>query len=177
MALFLLIGTLFSENHPDQSRGTITERFSARVIDFLFLSLFFRFDPFLLFGVLYFHGFLSLNLRPQIILKFNCFANLALYPAKLRGDHSSKSLCRKISIIPALERSVRKSKESFSLSCHSIRSYILIFDTVKSFNGSQNMEAFARYGGDEFVIYPILMEYHETRGQTFSATLYHLFIL
>ncbi len=52
--------------------------------------------------------------------------------------------------------------------------YILIL-IPSNLNGSQNMEAFARYGGDVYVIYPILMDIMR-HGETFSATLYHLFI-
>lgn len=37
------------------------------------------------------------------------------------------------------------------------------------------MEAFRKYGGDEYVIYPILMDVMRP-GETFSATLYHRFI-
>ena len=42
-------------------------------------------------------------------------------------------------------------------------------------NGTADLEAFSRYGGDEFVIYPILMDVMKP-GETFGATLYHLFI-
>lgn len=44
-----------------------------------------------------------------------------------------------------------------------------------NFDGTQDFSAFQHYGGDEFVIYPILMDVMAP-GDTFSATLYHLFI-
>lgn len=52
--------------------------------------------------------------------------------------------------------------------------YLLIL-LPSNLNGTESPDAFARYGGDEVVIYPILMDVM-TPGETFSATLYHLFI-
>lgn len=52
--------------------------------------------------------------------------------------------------------------------------YVLLL-LPSNLNGSRDWDDFRHYGGDEYVIYPILQNVM-TPGQTFSATLYHHYI-
>lgn len=82
-----------------------------------------------------------------------------------------KNQCRLFPSFSSL--SVRQKRVFYSLCALSFL-YVLIL-LPSNFNGTKDMNAFAEYGGDEFVIYPILMNVMKS-SETFSGTLYHIFI-
>lgn len=119
--------------------------------------------------------FIPSNLRPQLLWSGIIFLQCLIlilkdFSQKIRNEH----YLQKYRLFPRWkDLSGKQPKILLFLLVLSIL-YVLVL-LPSNINGSKNMEAFGRYGGDEVVIYPILMDVMKT-GETFSATLYHLFI-
>lgn len=177
VALFLLIGTLFSENHPRSEQRVQSLNDFLRQNDRIFFSLVILsgLTLFAIWCFVFSWLFIPANLRPQIIwVGLIALQSLLCirrsYGETIRQNHYAE----KYRLFPRWKDLSANQKKVFRFLVILSVAYILIL-IPSNLNGSQNMEAFARYGGDEFVIYPILMDIMKP-GETFSATLYHLFI-
>jgi hypothetical protein len=119
--------------------------------------------------------FIPANLRPQILWLgiFFLQATVLLLRYESQSIRGGEFL-KKYRLLPRFaDLSKNQKTVLFVLVAFSIL-YILIL-IPSNINGTQSPEAFQHYGGDEVVIYPILMDVMK-EGETFSATLYHLFI-
>lgn len=123
--------------------------------------------------------FVPANLRPAIL--WGCVAvvgAMVLLRRAAAGVFTRCSLWRHYSLLPdwnAIAESDRVLMKRTMAILAVLSLLYLVILIPSNVNGTRDMDAFARYGGDEYVIYPILMDVMEP-GETFSATLYHLFI-
>ena len=145
------------------------DRLFFTIVSFLLLTLFAGWC--LLFSWL----FIPANLRPQIIW----LGLFSLQAALLLGRVYRQTLCHgkfveKYRLFPRFNSLDAGQKKVFWLLMGIAVLYVLLL-MPSNLNGSDDMQAFSRYGGDEVVIYPILMDVMQP-GETFSATLYHRFI-
>lgn len=174
--LAVCIGTLIKEL---RSGGKI----SRKLDDFLSIGdrAWFAFWAFLL--LLYFSLwafkfswlFIPGNLRPQILWAVLVFLSGAviLYAA-FRERFRTDRLFEKYRLFPRLQDLKRGQKRVLLILLGISLVYILIL-LPSNLNGSRNWDDFRRYGGDEYVIYPILRNVL-TPGENFSGTLYHHYI-
>ena len=119
--------------------------------------------------------FIPANLRPQILWVGIFFLQAAVLLLRYESQPIREGgFFKKYRLLPRFsDLSTNQKSVFFVLVVFSIL-YILIL-IPSNINGTQSLEAFQHYGGDEVVIYPILMDVMK-KGETFSATLYHLFI-
>lgn len=121
--------------------------------------------------------FIPANFRPAI-----AWAGISLLTGLIALTFSYSGTLRrrlpewraKYRLLPRLSDLSKDQKRVFLLLC--ILGVLTIAVLMPSnINGTADWDAFQRYGGDEYVIYPILMDVMAP-GETFSATLYHRFI-
>ena len=121
--------------------------------------------------------FILANFRPAIgwagiILLTSLIALTRSYSSTLRNRLPEWRA--RYRLFPRLSDLSKDQKHVFWLLC--ILGILTIVVLMPSnINGTADWNAFQRYGGDEYVIYPILMDVMAP-GETFSATLYHRFI-
>ena len=119
--------------------------------------------------------FVPKNLRPQILWAVLVFLSGAVilgtaYRKRLTEDVRSG----KFRLLPRLRDLNRTQKRTLAVLLVLSLIYILVL-LPSNLNGSRGWDDFRHYGGDEYVIYPILQNVL-TPGETFSATLYHHYI-
>lgn len=119
--------------------------------------------------------FIPANLRPQIVWAGIFFLQVLVLLIRHQSHTIRKgNYLEKYRLFPRFSDLIKKQRTVlFVLGAFSIL-YILIL-LPSNLNGTEDYGAFQRYGGDEVVIYPILMDVMK-EGETFSASLYHLFI-
>lgn len=175
--LFLLFGWLFSSRNS-QSEKRITKinewiLFGDRIYFcavFLVLSVCFAIWCFVFSWL-----FIPANLRAQILWAgIIALQSLFVLRKTFHNSFTTGIYRKKYQLFPRFGSLSAGQKKVFWLLVAISVLYILIL-MPSNLNGTQNMDAFRSYGGDEFVIYPILMDVIKP-GETFSATLYHLFI-
>ncbi|MHC1772741.1 MAG: hypothetical protein AB9907_13610 [Flexilinea sp.] len=126
-------------------------------------------------GILFSWLFIPANLRPLLIWVGIIFLQCLIcilkdFSEKIRNEQ----FLHKYRLSPRWrDLSGKQQKILLFLLILSIL-YILVL-LPSNINGTKNWETFGQYGGDEVVIYPILMDVMQT-GETFNATLYHFFI-
>ena len=119
--------------------------------------------------------FIPKNLRPQILWAGLIFLSAAviLYAA-FRESFRAGKLWEKYRIFPRLRDLSRKQRQTLILLLVLGLIYIAVL-MPSNINGTRDWADFRGYGGDEYVIYPILQDVL-TSGEDFSATLYHHYI-
>ena len=119
--------------------------------------------------------FIPKNLRPQILWAGWIFLSAAviLYTA-FRETFKTGKPWEKYRIFPRLRDLSGKQKRSLLILLILSLIYIAVL-MPSNINGSRTWDDFRHYGGDEYVIYPILQNVL-TPGDDFSATLYHHYI-
>ena len=119
--------------------------------------------------------FIPKNLRPQILWAALIFlsAVLILYSA-YRERFKTGKLREKYRLFPRLRDLSGKQKKVLLILAVLSLIYIAVL-MPSNINGSRDWDDFRHYGGDEYVIYPILQNVL-TPGDDFSATLYHHYI-
>lgn len=119
--------------------------------------------------------FVPKNLRPQILWAAAVsVSGAAVLWAAYRERFSAEQLWKKYRLFPRL--SDLKAEQKRTLVILLILGLIYIAALLPSnLNGTRDWEDFRHYGGDEYVIYPILQNVL-TPGDDFSATLYHHYI-
>lgn len=128
-----------------------------------------------LWCVLFSWLFIPANLRPALIwLALAFVAMILLIRRGYRETFSRRSLRGYYRLLPEWSAIAPVQKKTMAILLLISLLYLAIL-LPSNLNGTRDMDAFARYGGDEYVIYPILMDVMKP-GETFSATLYHLFI-
>lgn len=129
----------------------------------------------LLWSFLFSWLFVPANLRPALLwLIWTVGLAIALLRVGYRGVFRSESFRSHFRIFPRWEAIAPVQKKTMGILLILSLLYLAIL-IPSNLNGTADLEAFSRYGGDEFVIYPVLMDVMKP-GETFGATLYHLFI-
>ena len=119
--------------------------------------------------------FIPKNLRPQILWAGLIFLSSAvILHAAFRERFRTGKLWEKYSVFPRLRDLSRKQKQTLLFLLVLGLIYIAVL-MPSNINGSRSWDDFRHYGGDEYVIYPILQNVL-TPGDDFSATLYHHYI-
>lgn len=121
--------------------------------------------------------FIPANFRPAIM-----WAGISLLTGLIALTFSYSGTLRrrlpkwrtKYRLLPRLSDLSKDQKRVFLLLCV-LGAFTIAVLIPSNINGTADWNAFQRYGGDEYVIYPILMDVMAP-GETFSATLYHRFI-
>ena len=119
--------------------------------------------------------FIPKNLRPQILWAAQVFgtAAIAVYSSFYKKFRADK-LSEKYRLFPRLRDLSGKQKKVLVLLLVLSLIYIAVL-LPSNINGSRDWHDFKVYGGDEYVIYPILRDVM-TPGENFSGTLYHHYI-
>ncbi len=119
--------------------------------------------------------FIPRNLRPQILWAAFVFlsGSVILYTG-FGNRFKTGQLFEKYRLFPRLRELKKGQKQTLAILLALSLLYILIL-LPSNINGSRNWDDFRHYGGDEYVIYPILQNVL-TPGKDFSATLYHHYI-
>ncbi len=119
--------------------------------------------------------FVPRNLRPQILWAGLIFlSGMVFLYADFRGRFSAGHLYEKYRLFPRLRELTSVQKHTLLILSVLGLIYILIL-IPSNLSGSRDWDDFRRYGGDEYVIYPILQNVL-TPGEDFSGTLYHHYI-
>lgn len=128
-----------------------------------------------LWCVLFSWLFIPANLRPALVWLALAFAAaIILIRHGYRAVFARQNLRAYYRVFPRWTEIAPVQKKTMSVLLVISALYLVIL-LPSNLNGTRDMDAFARYGGDEYVIYPILMDVMKP-GDTFGATLYHLFI-
>ena len=111
-------------------------------------------------------------MRPQIVWAglISLSAAVTLFTA-FRVRFKTGGLREKYRLFPRLRDLSRKQKQTLLILLVLGLIYIAVL-MPSNINGSRGWDDFRHYGGDEYVIYPILQTVL-TPGDDFSATLYH----
>ncbi len=119
--------------------------------------------------------FIPRNLRPQILWAAAVFLSGAviLYAA-FRARFREGRMREKYRLFPRFRELKTGQKRTLVILLVLSLLYILIL-LPSNISGSKDWEDFRHYGGDEYVIYPILRNVL-TPGEDFSGTLYHHYI-
>ena len=119
--------------------------------------------------------FIPKNMRPQIVWAglISLAAAVTLFTA-FRERFKTGGLREKYRLFPRLRDLSRKQKQTLLILLVLGLIYIAVL-MPSNINGSRGWDDFRHYGGDEYVIYPILQNVL-TPGDDFSATLYHHYI-
>ncbi len=119
--------------------------------------------------------FIPKNLRPQILwAALVCLSGTVILYSAYRKRFKDEGLWEKYRLFPRLRDLNRKQKMTLTVLTVIGLIYIAVL-LPSNINGSQDWDAFRHYGGDEYVIYPILRNVL-TPGEDFSGTLYHHYI-
>ncbi len=119
--------------------------------------------------------FVPKNLRPQILWAALVFLSGAVFLGTAYRQRFAEDLrSGKFRLFPRLRDLNRTQKRTLAVLLVLSLIYILVL-LPSNLNGSRGWDDFRHYGGDEYVIYPILQNVL-TPGDTFSATLYHHYI-
>ncbi len=119
--------------------------------------------------------FIPKNMRPQILWAglISLFGAVILYAA-FRERFKAGKLWEKYRVFPRLRDLSRKQKQTLLVLLVIGLIYIAVL-MPSNINGSRDWDDFRHYGGDEYVIYPILQNVLSP-GDDFGATLYHHYI-
>lgn len=169
--LFLVLGFRFAERAASALNRFFTERERVyRTQLFLILALCVT-----LWCLLFTWLFVPHPLRPALIWAAALlFAAIASLRRVFAAEFRVLPLWERYRVLPRW-RDVEPVQRRTIVVLALISIFYLLILLPSNLNGTDSPDAFARYGGDEVVIYPILMDVM-TPGETFSATLYHLFI-
>ena len=119
--------------------------------------------------------FVPRNLRPQILwMGFVSLSGAVMLYAAFRERFTEGHLYEKHRLFPRLRELTSGQKRTLLILLAVSLVYILIL-LPSNLSGSRDWEDFRRYGGDEYVIYPILQNVL-TPGEDLSGTLYHHYI-
>ena len=119
--------------------------------------------------------FIPANLRPQILwLAFVSLCGALILWVSYRERFRADRLREKYRLFPRLQDLNARQKQTLAVLLVLGLIYILVL-LPSNLNGTKDWDAFRHYGGDEYVIYPILQNVL-TPGKDFSATLYHHYI-
>ena len=119
--------------------------------------------------------FVPKNLRPQLLWGAEIFLSGAVVLfLSYREIFQSANIREKYRLFPRLRDLSAAQKKSLIILLGIGIIYILVL-LPSNINGTQNWEAFEKYGGDEYVIYPILRDVADP-GNSYSEWLYHHYI-
>ena len=119
--------------------------------------------------------FVPKNLRPQLLWAACIFLSAALVLYCSYGKYfRSEKLDEKYRLFPRLRDLKSNQKRTLLILVFIGLIYILVL-IPSNINGTQDWDAFAHYGGDEYVIYPILTDVSNP-GNSYSEWLYHHYI-
>ena len=119
--------------------------------------------------------FIPRNLRPQILwaaVVFLSAAGIILFT--FRGTFKADNVVEKYRLFPKLSSLSGKQKISLCVLCLIGIIYIIVL-LPSNISGSRDWDDFRHYGGDEYVVYPILQNVANT-GNSYSEWLYHHYI-
>ena len=119
--------------------------------------------------------FIPKNLRPQILWLGFMALTAAVILLTVYKERFRRTRCAaRYRLLPRLSDLNRGQKRTLAVLLVISLIYIIIL-LPSNINGSRSWEEFRHYGGDEYVIYPILRNVM-TPGKTFRSTLYHHYI-
>ena len=119
--------------------------------------------------------FIPKNFRSQIAwIGFTALSAALILKVSFRNTFAGSHFLKKYHLLPRFSDLFQKQKKVFFLLIGLGLVYILIL-LPSNLNGTKDWADFQHYGGDEYVIYPILMNVMKP-GKDFSAELYHIFI-
>ena len=119
--------------------------------------------------------FIPKNLRPQILwAALVSLSGTVILLTAHREQFTAEKLREKYRLFPRLRDLSSGQKRVLWVLLGIFLIYILIL-IPSNLEGTRNWDDFRRYGGDEYVMYPILRNVL-TPGDDFSATLYHHYI-
>ncbi len=119
--------------------------------------------------------FIPKNLRPQILfLAFAAVSAALLVRISFRAKWEVTDYAEKYRLLPRLKDLSKERKRVLLFLLFLSLIYIAVL-LPSNINGSRDWADFKHYGGDEYVIYPILTNVM-TAGDNFSATLYHHYV-
>ena len=175
----LLAGWVFLLIREIRSGGAVSEKADAFLrkgdrawFAFLgFLLLFFT----ALWAFKFSWLFVPKNLRPQILwTALTAFSGALILYTAFREEFRAGGMAEKYRILPRIGSLSGKQKRTLLVLSGIFLLCILIL-IPSNREGTRDWDDFRRYGGDEYVIYPILQNVL-TPGDDFSATLYHHYI-
>ena len=179
LTVLLIVGFVYIFCKENRSDGALSRRISQWLSQgdrawFIFwamlLGLFFS-----LWGFKFSWLFVPKNLRPQLLWTAAVFLSAAVIIfISYRKQFLEKNLWEKYRLFPRLRDLTGKQKKSLIILLLISVLYIVIL-MPSNINGSRNWDEFARYGGDEVVMYPIL-EAVCNPGNSYSEWLYHHYI-
>ncbi|MBQ4514589.1 MAG: hypothetical protein II969_16470 [Anaerolineaceae bacterium] len=119
--------------------------------------------------------FIPKNLRPQILwAAFVFFTGAVILFAAFRKSFKAGNVFEKYRLFPKFSDLSGTQKKTLLVLCLIGIAYIIIL-LPSNLKGSKDWDDFRHYGGDEYVIYPILQNVANT-GHSYSEWLYHHYI-
>ncbi len=119
--------------------------------------------------------FIPKNLRPLLLfLAFASASAAVLVRISFNAKWTETNYTEKYRLLPKLS-SLSKGRKRVLLVLGLLSIVYIAVLMPSNINGSRDWDDFKHYGGDEYVIYPILTNVM-TPGEDFSATLYHHYV-
>ena len=162
-----------------QSNGAVSEKISSRLRGgdrayFVFLAAIFGLFV-SLWSFKFSWLFIPKNLRPQLLWAGWIFLSAAvLLYVSFRDVFRETNVVKRYRLFPRLRDLSAIQKKTLLILLLLGLVYIAVL-MPSNINGTRNMDAFKAYGGDEYVIYPILTDVSNP-GNSYSEWLYHHYI-